>query len=104
MSSSADGVVVQRNIVIGVGAPVPSINISVPRGRSSIPFGNRDAAHPPTNGTPPPRVATPEPAVAAASARPRTPAPERSFGGNELVLDKSLDEVILEYLSDETDE
>lgn len=104
LSSSADGVVVQRNIVIGVGAPAPSISISVPRGRSSVPFVTRDAAHPPTNGTPSPRVATPEPAVAAASAKPRTPAPERSFGNSELILDKSLDEVILEYLSDETEE
>jgi hypothetical protein len=30
------------------------------------------------------------------------PATERSFG-NELVSDKSLDEVILEYLSDDSD-
>jgi hypothetical protein len=103
MSSSADGVVVQRNIVIGVGAPTPSINIAVPRGRSSIPFVSRDAAHASSNGTPPPRAATPEPATAAVTARPRTPQPERSFS-NELVLDKSLDEVILEYLSDETEE
>lgn len=100
MSSSADGVVVQRNIVIGVGAP-PSVNIGGPRGRSAVPFAPREPAHQVGNGTAPQRslegpVTTPAPVR-------RTPPPDRSFGP-DLVLDKSLDEVILEYLSDEPDE
>jgi hypothetical protein len=138
LSSSADGVVVQRNVVIGVGGSTPNPSPLRPvRIRPPVPYVVREGSYANGGNTPPPtdgdgtaprvQIVTPTPSPAsapvAAKAVPAptwdnahvtapdrrtphyTPPSERTFG-NELVSDKSLDEVILEYLSDdsETDE
>jgi hypothetical protein len=132
LSSSADGVVVQRNVVIGVGSqhgtPGP---VRPARIRPPVPYVVREgsyapstpgagagghaargpaqshapAAQPPpaaTNGAHPgwdnPAPVDRRAAVAPAGEHGR----DRSFS-NELVSDKSLDEVILEYLSDDSE-
>jgi hypothetical protein len=141
LSSSADGVVVQRNVVIGVGGgatPAPSPRRPV-RFRPPVPYVVREGSYALNSGDPaasgevdgngprgkavaPTPSAGTAPVAAKAGAAPitwddaqvnppdrrtphYTPTSERSFT-NELVSDKSLDEVILEYLSDdsETDE
>jgi hypothetical protein len=109
LSSSADGVVVQRNVVISVGGPASPAAEETPsraRPRPPIPYVVREGSYPLPNasrasgGTAPSR-----PADAALRARApgapseRTPS-ERAFAP-DLVSDKSLDEVILEYLSDD---
>jgi hypothetical protein len=150
LSSSADGAVVQRNVVISVGGspPVPSERDRATRQRSSVPFSVREGSHAPpiaprvAGAAPtqthseqtqplasgrdvrmPPSARAPEqagrprqtaalgvdrvPWVSPPSDRPpRGPSGERTtpdraaFAAN-LVSDKSLDEVILEYLSDD---
>jgi hypothetical protein len=147
LSSSADGVVVQRNVVIGVGGPGGTPGPTRPaRIRPPVPYVVREGSYVPASSSnggdgPPsrtmasPQAMTPSPAPVAgkgghagitwdpqpvavqpAAAQPvaaqpvapidrrghTAPAAERSFG-NELVSDKSLDEVILEYLSDDSD-
>jgi hypothetical protein len=157
LSSSADGVVVRRNVVINVGAGVPPVNGSAPpapaaeppRARSASRVAVREGAYGAAPAAP-----APAPAPARAAAKPEvapqplasshdlqmpweTPgqpspssqpvvaavpdpaprlsrqirmpwdppapaAPKDSFAG-ELVSDKSLDEVILEYLSDDAE-
>ncbi|HVR62862.1 MAG TPA: hypothetical protein VMU50_13245 [Polyangia bacterium] len=128
LSSSADGVVVQRNVVIGIGGqqgtPGP---VRVPRIRPPVPYVVREGSYAPV--TPPATAVTEGPAAGAPPSPPGasngahpgwdvapvtsvdrraalSPAGERdrdrSFG-NELVSDKSLDEVILEYLSDDSE-
>jgi hypothetical protein len=98
-SSSADGVVVQRSIVVAVGgpaqaAPVPVSGDATTRIHSAAVIGEAgQAAPPPASQT----MADPAPV-----ARGRAP----SGGDNafsDLVTDKSLDEVILEYLSDDNE-
>jgi hypothetical protein len=109
LSSSADGVVVQRNVVIGVGGAAPPINGAAARAarpRPAVPYVVREGSYQLSDRTPAER------AIAAAAAAPRTRTPiapsertpgERAAFGSELVSDKSLDEVILEYLSDDAE-
>jgi hypothetical protein len=162
-STSADGVVVRRNVVINVGGGEPPVN-GTTRTRTAVPYSVRDATATPApvpaapvaskNGTPgPSKNGTPAPitngapaaaAVAAPAPQPlassrelrmpwETPGPQRiqppviaavadsPSAGTRLVRmpwdppapsevdafasdrigDKSLDEVILEYLSDD---
>ena len=131
LSSSADGVVVQRNVVIGVGGPGSTPGPVRPgRIRPPVPYVVREGSYVPaasgdsgTDGQPartpaPPAITPPPPPVAkgghagitwdAAPAtsteriQPAARGRDRAFG-NELVSDKSLDDVILEYLSDDSD-
>ena len=134
LSSSADGVVVQRNVVIGVGGPSTPGPVRPARIRPPVPYVVREGSYAPatsagghSSGHPgnhdghsvrPMASGTPSPApiakgghagitwdtapVAGGERRGPTPQSERSFG-NELVSDKSLDEVILEYLSDDSE-
>jgi hypothetical protein len=101
-SSSADGVVVQRNVVISVGEPAPRIRpaavigdasgVSAPHASATISVSSPSA------------VAS---AAAAASALASVEPPRKRIASpiekpfTDLVSDKSLDEVILEYLSDD---
>jgi hypothetical protein len=151
LSSSADGVVVRRNVVINVGAGAPAANgTAVPspqpepaRVHSGARVAAREGAYgsagaspsrvptkqevPPqplaashglqmpweTSGGPtsaPPVVAAASPEPAPRASRqirmpwdPPAPAGARDSFAGELVNDKSLDEVILEYLSDDTE-
>jgi hypothetical protein len=98
-SSSADGVVVQRTVVVAVGTPAQAAPVAVSgdattRIHSAAVIGEAgQAAPPPASQT----MADPAPV-----ARGRAPTGgENAF--SDLVSDKSLDEVILEYLSDDTD-
>jgi hypothetical protein len=109
LSSSADGVVVQRNVVIGVGGAAPPLNGAATRAarpRPAVPYVVREGSYQLSDRTPAER------AVAATTAPTRTRTPmapsdrtpgERAAFGSELVSDKSLDEVILEYLSDDAE-
>lgn len=117
--SSTDGVVVQRNVVVGGGsAPARPARLHPP-----VPYVVTGGDH--TERPPRPAPAAAPPAVGAYSpASPAAPvtastlaplvgaalsgetgAPRVSTGAFELGLadDKSLDEVILEYLSEEGD-
>ncbi len=122
LSSSADGVVVRRNVVINVGGGAPPVNGSAPfeeQAAAQSVTASREVRMPweaPRVPSPPP-VPGPPPIPSAArmveteaggkGARairmpwdPPAPAPSEAFvsdPGN----DKSLDEVILEYLSDD---
>lgn len=120
-SQSADGVVVQRNVVVSVGgagagavakAAAPNEHQPQPpttRIRPAVPYVVREGSHAlasPSRTTAPaaPAHATPAPVAAAANpapvARGRTPSPaDKPF--SDLSADKSLDDVILEYLSDD---
>ncbi len=100
-SSSADGVVVQRSVVVAVGGPAPAAPQPVPasadatlRVRPAAVIGEAgQTAPPPASQT----MADPAPV-----ARGRAPAgAENAF--TDLVTDKSLDDVILEYLSDDNE-
>ena len=98
-SSSADGVVVQRNIVVAVGTPAQATPVAISgdattRIHSAAVIGEAgQAAPPPASQT----MADPAPV-----ARGRAPTGgDNAF--SDLVSDKSLDEVILEYLSDDND-
>jgi hypothetical protein len=89
---SADGVVVQRSALGGVVAAKVPHAVSDARAQPAV--AARAAAAPP----PPP--ARPAGAPQAHIPRGRTPSPiDKPF--SELVSDKSLDDVILEYLSDD---
>jgi hypothetical protein len=155
LSSSADGVVVRRNVVINVGAGAPPVNGTAPpvpspeppRARAAGPrVAVREGAHGAASPSPPPaRVSTKQdlppqplasshglqmpwetPGHAASSSAPPVvasvpeptarpsrqirmpwdppePAPAKDSFAGELVSDKSLDEVILEYLSDDAE-
>jgi hypothetical protein len=96
-SSSADGVVVQRSVVVPVGGPAPSAAPAVPEATARV----RPAAVIGEVGS----VASPHAAQTMADAAPvarvRVPTGENAF--SDLVTDKSLDEVILEYLSDDNE-
>jgi hypothetical protein len=134
LASSADGVVVQRNVVINVGDGAPPVNGTPGRGarpRPAVPYVVREGtlgappppARPAAPGAPPETQTQPlasgrdirmpwdPPPARAIDAAVRTRAPgapsertpaERAFAP-DLVTDKSLDEVILEYLSDDVD-
>jgi hypothetical protein len=156
LSSSADGVVVRRNVVINVGAGAPPVNGSAPVVPSPEPprargaaasrvavregaYGDAAAAPAPPSRMPTKQEVPPQPLAAAhglqmpweTPGQPSTSAPpvvtaapdpaprgsrqirmpwdppapaavKDSFAG-ELVSDKSLDEVILEYLSDDAE-
>jgi hypothetical protein len=134
LASSADGVVVQRNVVINVGGGAPPVNGTPGRGarpRPAVPYVVREGtlgappppARPAAPGAPPETQTQPlasgrdirmpwdPPPARAIDAAVRTRAPgapsertpaERAFAP-DLVTDKSLDEVILEYLSDDVD-
>ena len=98
-SSSADGVVVQRTVVVAVGTPAQATPVAITgdattRIHSAAVIGDAgQAAPPPASQT----MADPAPV-----ARSRAPSVgENAF--SDLVTDKSLDEVILEYLSDDND-
>jgi hypothetical protein len=151
LSSSADGVVVRRNVVINVGGGAPPVNGSAPPAAVAEPArqrlgariamregsygtGSPSSSRVPTKQELPPQPlaashglqmpweipgepSTTSPPVLAAVAEPaprgsrqiRMPwdppgsaAAKDAFSG-ELVNDKSLDEVILEYLSDDAE-
>jgi hypothetical protein len=107
-SSSADGVVMQRNVVVG--------NNSAPTQESASGAETRAQRIRPAavvgdaSGVSPPQAATVAAASAAAVAVGSPPPAARGRGGppvekpfSDLVSDKSLDEVILEYLSDDSE-
>ena len=96
-SSSADGVVVQRNVIIGASAPGTG---EIAAGAESRAQKIRPAAVVGENSA----VSPPQAAAGASSApaaRGRGAASDKAF--SDLVSDKSLDEVILEYLSDDSE-
>src|SRR5215831_15475714 len=103
LASSADGAVVQRNVVINVGGGAPPVTGRAPRGtrpRPAVPYVVREGSYPLKGGA---RATSPgapssRTRTATAPAGERTPS-ERAFAA-DLVSDKSLDDVILEYLSD----
>jgi hypothetical protein len=105
LSSSADGVVVQRNVVISVGGgSATGDGHTRGRPRPAVPYVVREGSYPLSSASRPsaaPPRATEAALRARAPAAPseRTPS-ERAFAP-DLVSDKSLDEVILEYLSDD---
>jgi hypothetical protein len=107
LASSADGAVVQRNVVINVGGGAPPVTGHSPRGtrpRPAVPYVVREGSYPLTSA---PRNVTAKGAPAGGRTRTVTAAagertPERAFG-QDLVSDKSLDDVILEYLSDDAE-
>jgi hypothetical protein len=100
-SSSADGVVMQRNVVVGATAPgtgeMNTASVADSRAQKIRPaavVGESSA------------VSSPPQAAAGAGSAPGTraragAAADKAF--NDLVSDKSLDEVILEYLSDDSE-
>ena len=99
IAAPADGVVVQRTVVVAVGTPAQATPVAVTgdattRIHSAAVIGDAgQAAPPPASQT----MADPAPV-----ARGRAPSGgENAF--SDLVTDKSLDEVILEYLSDDND-
>ncbi|HET6146018.1 MAG TPA: hypothetical protein VFH68_00680 [Polyangia bacterium] len=100
--SSADGVVVQRNVVIGASSPGTGEMASVtsepraPKIRPAAVVGETSAVSPPQHA-----AGTAAAPAAAGSARGRGAASDKAF--SDLVSDKSLDEVILEYLSDDNE-
>ena len=102
-SSSADGVVMQRNVVIGASAPGTGEMASVsaesraPKIRQAAVVGETSAVSPPQAGAGMAASVSASPA----SARGRGAASDKAF--SDLVSDKSLDEVILEYLSDDSE-
>ena len=106
-SSSADGVVMQRNVVIGASSTPTQENpvmtdSRAQRIRPAAVVGETSVVSPPQATT----VAAASAAAVAAGApsvatRGRGAPPEKPF--SDLVSDKSLDEVILEYLSDDND-
>ncbi len=109
-SSSADGVVMQRNVIVGAASTNNAPTQEGPAAAESRAQRIRPAAvvGEPSNASPPPATtvaAASAAAVAAGSAavtpRGRGAAPEKPF--SDLVSDKSLDEVILEYLSDDNE-
>ena len=98
-ASSADGVVVQRNVVVSASAPGTSemAAVSEPRAPKIRPA----AVVGETSATSPPQASGASPSASAAAARGRGSASDKAF--SDLVSDKSLDEVILEYLSDDSE-
>jgi len=113
-TSSTDGVVVQRSVVVGTGSPIPVARST--RIRPPGPYvvtGNGGSVVQP-GGSPPSRITATlgsEPSATAAAvvlapapapiSAVEAPRPAGGFGPT-LTDDKSLDEVILEYLSDDT--
>jgi hypothetical protein len=104
-SSSADGVVVQRNVVIGASAPGTGEIAAVAESRAqkirpAAVVGEPSAVSPPQAAG---AMATGAAAGAApgGAARGRGAMADKAF--SDLVSDKSLDEVILEYLSDDSE-
>jgi hypothetical protein len=103
------GVVMQRQVVVGAGSPTPpptptaQARTPPPRARRpapSIPYVVKEGSHTQTRpATAPP----PRPMVAPPSAAPRTATAKYTSGSStpqpEVISDKSLDEVILAYLS-----
>ena len=97
-SSSADGVVVQRSVVVSVGGPAPAAAPAAADATARI----RPAAVIGDAGP----VAPPHAAQTMADQAPVARGREPTGGENafsDLVSDKSLDEVILEYLSDDNE-
>ena len=93
-ASSADGVVVQRNVVVSAQAPgsgevAPVSEPRAPKIRPAAVVGENSAVSPP------------QAAGVPAAARGRGASSDKAF--SDLVSDKSLDEVILEYLSDDSE-
>jgi len=102
------GVVVQRQVVVGAGSPTPP-PAAVPgrtppprtrRPAPSIPYVVKEGSHTQTRPTGPPA----RPMVAAPTAAPRTATSPYTQGAQpapqaDVISDKSLDEVILAYLS-----
>ena len=96
-SSSADGGVVQRSVVVTVGAPIaPAANDPAPRIRPAAVIGEPMPVASPPHGVQ-------SLADQAPVARGRAPLPGGDTAFSDLVSDKSLDEVILEYLSDDSE-
>ena len=100
-SSSADGVVVQRSVVVAVGNPAP--------GAPQVQISSEPTARiRPAAGVGVPAGQAPPPHASQTMADPAPVARGRAPSGTEnafsdLVSDKSRDEVILEYLSDDND-
>jgi hypothetical protein len=102
-SPVATGVVVQRQVVVGGGGHTPPPvrapgSVPTPRPRRpapSIPYVVKEGSHTQTRPAgPPARPMVPPPASA-----PRTASGHAGSGQPEQIIDKSLDEVILAYLS-----
>ena len=103
-SSSADGVVMQRTVVVGNNASTSNAPTQEGPGAAETRAQRiRPAAvvGEPSNASPPPASAASAAAAAPVTPRGRGAAPEKPF--SDLVSDKSLDEVILEYLSDDNE-
>jgi hypothetical protein len=112
-SQSADGVVVQRSVVVGAGAGKPGAGAQPQapsaRIRPAVPYVVREGSHAIQSPARPAQQTVAGPAhaapaqvqpVAAQVPVPRAASPaDKPF--SDLVSDKSLDEVILEYLSDD---
>jgi len=100
-SSSADGVVVQRSVVVAVGSPAPGAPQAQISAEPTARIRPAAVVGEPAGQAPPPH-ASQTMADQAPIARGRPPGGgENAF--SDLVSDKSLDEVILEYLSDDND-
>jgi hypothetical protein len=101
-SSSADGVVVQRSVVVAVGSPQPGAPQAQVSSEPTARIRPAAVVGEPTGQAPPPHASQATMADAAPIARGRAPSGgENAF--SDLVSDKSLDEVILEYLSDDNE-
>jgi len=98
--SSADGVVVQRSVVVGDPANAP---LRPARIRPPVPYvvtgGGHTEKPPRPEAQPVSPPAAPSPVAAASPSEPH----RSTTGGFGVADDKSLDEVILEYLSDDGD-
>lgn len=101
-SSSADGVVVQRSVVVAVGSPQPGAPQAQVSSEPTARIRPAAVVGEPAGQAPPPHASQTTMADAAPIARGRAPGGgENAF--SDLVSDKSLDEVILEYLSDDNE-
>jgi hypothetical protein len=112
VAGSGSGVVVQRQVVIGTGAstgastPAPAGGpprlpgaIRPRRPAPSIPYVVKEGSHTSANQARPAAVPPPRPMVPTPTIAPRTASYHAGTPQPDLISDKSLDEVILAYLS-----
>jgi hypothetical protein len=101
----AKGVVVQRHVVVGSGTSSPAARPRRPHGPYVVKEGSHPMSAPPRpapGSVPPAHSLSPHPADP--SGAPLTSAERAKAPAVEMISDKSLDEVILAYLSQETDQ
>jgi hypothetical protein len=104
---SSAGVVVQRQVVVGAGGqtPPPVLPARTPPPRTrrpapSIPYVVKEGSHAQSRPTgPPPRPMVPPPTTSANAPRTATASYHNGTPQPDVISDKSLDEVILAYLS-----